>query len=82
MEDRDLTEQNLTTLKDRRTVDTLLECLLFMAKYHKRETSEHSLKFNLPVHNRSLNVDMFVQAANRIGLVSKIVKEKLQNLQN
>ena len=78
-ENKDL-EQNLNTLKDRREVDTLLECLLFLAKYHKRETSAESLKFNLPTHKRSLSVDMFVESGNRIGLVSKIVKRKITKL--
>lgn len=80
MQDREELEQNLNSLKDRRKVDTLLECLLFLAKYHKRETSAESLKFDLPIHNRSFNVDMFVQSANRIGLISKIVKRDIAKL--
>ncbi len=80
MQDNQELEENFNTLKDRREIDTLLECLLFLAKYHKRETSAESLKFNLPIHNSSLNVDMFIESANRIGLVSKIVKRKITNL--
>ncbi len=80
MEDKQEIEQNLNTLKDRRKVDTLLECLLFLAKYHKREASAESLKFNLPIHNKSLNLDMFVQSSNRIGLISKVVKRKITKL--
>ena len=77
-------ERDLNTLKDRREVDTLLECLLFLAKYHKRETSAESLKFNLPIHNRSFDVPMFTKASKRIGLTTKAVKresvEKLTKL--
>ncbi len=80
MQDKNGLEENFNNLKDRRRVDTLLECLLFLAKYHKRETSAESLKFNLPVHNRSLNIDMFVESASRIGLASKIVKRKITKL--
>ena len=80
MQEKEEIEQNLNSLKDRRQVDTLLECLLFLAKYHKRETSAESLKFNLPIHNRSFNVDMFVQSSTRIGLVSKIVKRDILKL--
>ena len=80
MEEENRKEENLNTLKDRRTVDTLLECLLFLSKYHKREASSESLKFNLPIHNRSLDVDMFVQSAQRIGLVCKIVDRKVEKL--
>jgi len=80
LQDKNGLEENFNNLKDRRRVDTLLECLLFLAKYHKRETSAESLKFNLPVHNRSLNIDMFVESANRIGMASKIVKRKITKL--
>ncbi len=80
MQDKNEIEQNLNTLKDRREVDTLLESLLFLAKYHKREASAESLKFNLPIHNKSFNVDMFVSSANRIGLVSKIVRRDIIKL--
>ena len=74
-------ERDLNTLQDRREVDTLLECLLFLAKYYKRETSAGSLKFNLPIHNRSFDLPMFIKASKRIGLTTKTVKrENVQNL--
>lgn len=74
-------ERDLNTLQDRREVDTLLECLLFLAKYYKRETSAGSLKFNLPIHNRSFDLPMFLKASKRIGLTTKTVKrEKVENL--
>ncbi len=71
---------SLNTLKERRTVDSLLECLLFLAKYYERETSRESLTFGLPIHNTSMNYDMFCQASERIGLSQKIVKRKLRNI--
>ena len=80
MQEKQDLEQNLNNLKDRRTVDTLLECLLFISKYHKREASEESLKFNLPVHNKSLTLDMFIKAAKRIGLTTKIVERQITKL--
>lgn len=80
MEENKELEENLSTLKDRRTVDSLLGCLVFLSKYYKREASEESLKFNLPLHNRSLDLDMFVEAAKRIGLASKIVKRDITKL--
>lgn len=73
-------EKSLNNLKDRRTVDTLLECLLFVSKYYKRETSAESLTFGLPIHKSSMNVDMLIQAANRIGLTTKVVKRDLTNI--
>lgn len=73
-------EQSLKNLKDRREVDSLLECLIFLSKYHKRETSAQSLTFGLPIHKSSMNVDMFLQAANRIGLTTKVVKRNIANI--
>ncbi|ADG94181.1 type I secretion system ATPase [Arcobacter nitrofigilis DSM 7299] len=81
MSDKRDEERDLNTLQDRREVDTLLECLLFLAKYYKRETSAGSLKFNLPIHNRSFDLPMFIKASKRIGLTTKTVKrDKVQNL--
>lgn len=48
MENNDSNEirnETLSNLKDRRKVDDLLGCLLFLSKYHKRETSEASLTY-------------------------------------
>ena len=73
--------ETLTNLKDRRKVDDLLGCLLFLAKYHNRETSAESLTFGLPIHKTSMNVTMFHQAAARIGLITKTVKrEKVKDI--
>lgn len=60
--------ETLTDLKDRRKVDDLLGCLLFLSKYHNRETSAESLTFGLPIHKTSMNISMFHQASSRIGL--------------
>lgn len=79
MENNDSNEirsETLTNLKDRRKVDDLLGCLLFLSKYHKRETSEASLTYGLPIHKTSMNISMFHQAAKRIGLVPKTVKRE------
>ena len=76
-----ISQENLTNLKDRRKVDDLLGCLLFLAKYHKRETSAESLTYGLPIHNTSMNISMFHLAAKRIGLIPKTVKrEKLKDI--
>ncbi|RXJ85260.1 type I secretion system permease/ATPase [Arcobacter sp. CECT 8985] len=73
-------DSTLKNLKDRRQVDDLLECLVFLSKYHKRETSHQSLTFGLPIHKSSMNTDMFLQAANRIGLTTKVVKRAIPNI--
>ena len=73
--------ETLGNLKDRRKVDDLLGCLLFLSKYHNRETSAESLTFGLPIHKTSMNISMFHQAAARIGLVTKTVRrEKIKDI--
>ena len=71
-----LDNQTLSDLKDRRKVDDLLDCLLFLSKYHNREVSAESLTFGLPIHKTSMNISMFHQAAARIKLVTKTVKRQ------
>ncbi len=73
--------ETLGNLKDRRKVDDLLGCLLFLSKYHNRETSGESLTFGLPIHKTSMNISMFHQAASRIGLITKTVnREKIKDI--
>ncbi len=82
MESNDSTQignETLKNLKDRRKVDDLLGCLLFLSKYHKRETSAESVTFGLPIHNTSMNISMFQEAAEKIGLITKTVKRNNLN---
>ncbi len=71
--DKNIDGNSTENLKDRRKIDTLLGCLAFLAKYHKRETSSESLTFGLALHNTSMNLKLFCQASRRIGLVTKTV---------
>lgn len=73
--------ETLGNLKDRRKVDDLLGCLLFLSKYHNRETSAESVTFGLPIHNTSMNISMFHQASSWIGFATRVVKrEKIKNI--
>ncbi len=84
MENKNSTEienETLENLKDRRTVDDLLGCLLFLSKYHNRETSAESLTYGLPIHKTSMNVSMFHQASSRIGFSTRTVnRESLKDI--
>ncbi|NQY54135.1 MAG: type I secretion system permease/ATPase [Campylobacteraceae bacterium] len=75
-EEDDSSSQSLDKLQNRRRVDSLLDCLLFLTKYHKRETSADSIMYSLPIHNEVMNYSMFTQAAHRLGLITKNVKRK------
>ena len=75
-EEDDSSSQSLDKLQNRRRVDSLLDCLLFLTKYHKRETSADSIMYSLPIHNELMNYSMFTQASHRLGLITKNVKRK------
>ncbi len=77
----ELSNNSLDKLQNRRTVDTFLDCLLFLTKYHKRETSAESIMHSLPIHNQLMNYSMFTQASARLGLITKNVKrEKISDI--
>lgn len=77
----EIKSDNVDTLKDRRKVDTLLECLMFLAKYHKRETSSESLTFGLSLYDKSMNLKLFYQASERIGLIPKnVTRPHIKNI--
>ncbi|MCK5295005.1 MAG: type I secretion system permease/ATPase [Arcobacteraceae bacterium] len=72
--------KDLESLKERRKIDTLLECLRFVSKYYQRSTSKASLTSGLPIYNNSMSVDDFILSSKRIGLISKIVTRELDGI--
>lgn len=67
-------------MKDRRTVDSLLEGLVFLSSYYQRSMSKEALISGLPMYNRSMNIKDFISASKRIGLISKVVQRKLNGI--
>jgi ATP-binding cassette subfamily C protein LapB len=67
-------------MKERRTVDSLLESLSFMATYYKRHTSKESLISGLAIHNKSMTIKDFLISSKRIGLISKVVSRELKGI--
>ncbi len=64
-------------MKERRTVDSLLECLSFISIFYQRHTSKDSLVSGLPIHNNSMSIQDFLISSKRIGLISKVVEREL-----
>ncbi|RXK02445.1 type I secretion system permease/ATPase [Halarcobacter bivalviorum] len=56
---------------EERKVDTLVECLLFLSKFHKRAVSRESLVSGLAIHGSLMTPTLFVESAKRIGLIVK-----------
>jgi ATP-binding cassette subfamily C protein LapB len=63
-----------------RQTDSLLECLLFLTKYHQRPASAESLTAGLAIHNEIMSPKMFIQAASRVGLIVKTVKRDIEDI--
>ena len=53
-------------------VDQLLECLVFLSKYHAIPNSRDALTAGLPLPSGLLTVPLFERAAARAGFVSKV----------
>lgn len=53
-------------------VDQLLECLVFLSKYHAIPNSRDALVAGLPLPEGLLTVPLFERAAERAGFVSKV----------
>jgi len=69
------------TLEERRTVDTLLESLLFLSKFYQRATTKESLIAGIAIHGDVMNVEKFIVSSKRIGLISKFVRrEKINDI--
>ncbi len=72
----DFESEKVEVLQEQRKVDTLVESLLFLAKYYQRPTSKESLIAGLALHDEMMNVEKFIQSSKRIGLISKVVHRK------
>jgi len=60
--------------------DPLLECLEFLTKFHGNPRSGEVLKAGLPFAGNRLSASLFVRAAERAGLNSRVVKRALNRI--
>lgn len=75
-------DEDFKKIVQTREVDTLLESLLFLSKYHERPASKESLTVGLPIHKKIMTPSMFITAAKRIGLIVKPVKRAIEDVHN
>lgn len=60
--------------------DPLLECLITLTTKYNRTFSREALCAGLPLVNQFLTPQLFVRAAERAGLIAKIVKRQLHRI--
>ncbi|RAU20104.1 type I secretion system permease/ATPase [Paramagnetospirillum kuznetsovii] len=60
--------------------DPLLECLAFLTRHHGRPKSPEVLTAGLPMTGPRIGPDLFIRAAERVGLHARIVKRTLDEL--
>ncbi len=65
---------------ERRTVDVYLECLMFMSKYYQKAVSKDSLVSSVLTQGLFMDINTFMKASGRIGLVPKVVKRELAQI--
>jgi len=65
---------------ERRKVDTYLESLVFLTKYYQKDISKESLVNGILPPGTFMNLDTFIKASERVGLITKVVKRKPQDI--
>ncbi|HEX9180928.1 MAG TPA: type I secretion system permease/ATPase [Burkholderiales bacterium] len=60
--------------------DTLLECLVWLARYHQRPYSADALCAGLPLPENRLTPALFLRAAERAGLSARVTKRSLEGI--
>jgi ATP-binding cassette, subfamily C, bacterial LapB len=65
---------------DKLPFDPLLECLVTLTKLHGKPISVQALRAGLPLVNNRFTPKLFLRAASRVGLSTRIVKRKLHNI--
>ncbi|ADG94233.1 type I secretion system ATPase [Arcobacter nitrofigilis DSM 7299] len=74
------TINELNEMVNNKKIDTLLECLLFLAKYNEREATKDSLISGLAIYDSFMSPKMFEESAKRIGLKTKTVQRKINDI--
>ena len=67
----------LEELSEQRTVDSLLESLVFLSKYFKKTTSRATLVSGFALNKEVMTTRNFIEASKRIGLISKVVHREV-----
>jgi ATP-binding cassette subfamily C protein LapB len=62
--------------------DPLLDCLVFLTKFHGAAFSHQALRAGLPLEDNRLTPDLFIRAAERAGLTARVVRRPLSKITN
>ena len=62
--------------------DPLLDCLVYLARFHGRTASRTALVAGLPLVQNRLTVELFTRAAERADLAARVVKRPLKKIHN
>ncbi|MBI3874314.1 MAG: type I secretion system permease/ATPase [Arcobacter sp.] len=73
-------EKDAPKEKEKRSIDPYLESLEFIAQYYEKTVSRDSLVSGTLTHGNFMNLESFIKASSKIGLISKIVTRKLENI--
>lgn len=60
--------------------DSLLECLVLLTQYYQRPYSSQALRAGLPIVDEIFSSQLFVRAAENVGLKAKIIQRKLTEI--
>ena len=60
--------------------DPLLDCIVLLARIHGRPVSRNVIRAGLPLVNNALTVQLFVRAAKRAGLSSRVLRQALPDI--
>lgn len=60
--------------------DPLLDCLVFLTRYHGNPKSRAVLTAGLPMAGPRMSASLFVRAAERVGLSAKVVRRRLWDI--
>jgi ATP-binding cassette subfamily C protein LapB len=74
--------ENSKTVQDDKPQDNLLACLVFLTSYYQRPYSAQALRADLPIVDEIFTPQLFIRAAENIGLKAKLVKRDIEDISN
>ena len=65
---------------DKRKTDSYLESLEFITQYYQKNISKDSLVSGVLSHGMKMNLESFLKSSSRIGLITKVVERKIDDI--
>lgn len=75
-------QENTTLRVNHEQSDSLLQCLVLLTQFYQRPYSAQALRAGLPILNEPFTPQLFIRAAELVGLKARVIKREIEHISN